>query len=327
MDTIEFNKIAGAILFALLVFFGAKTASNIIFKVDKPDKPGFEIEVAEAPDHGAKEAAPEAAGVPFAALLAKASAEKGQGIAKKCIACHTFNTGGANKIGPNLYGVVGSALGSVKGFAYSKALKAKGGSWDYESLDKYLTKPKDFINGTKMMFPGIKQAEQRAHVIVYLRQQGDNPPPLPMPKAGAAAEPKAAATPTPEKPAAMPPADVEPIGSRLAKADVERGKKISAKCAMCHTFDKGGKNKIGPNLYGVVGRYVAMMPDFKYSDAVRADWGKWTYEQLDCFIAKPKACIPGTRMPFPGLPDPAARADLLAFLRTLSDSPAPLPAP
>jgi len=326
MDAFEFNKIAGAILFALLVFFGTKTASNIIFKVDKPDKPGFEIEVAEAPDHGAKEAATEAAEVPFATLLAKASAEKGQGIAKKCLACHTLNKGGANKIGPNLYGVVGGALGSVKGYAYSKALKAKGGAWDYESLNKYLTKPKDFINGTKMAFPGIKQAEQRAHLIVYLRQQGDTPPPLPKPKAGAAAEPKAAAIPAPEKPAQTAATDGESLGTRLAKGDAARGKKVSAKCMLCHSFEKGGKNKIGPNLYGVVGRTPGTVAGFKYSDAVKSKGGIWTFAQLDCLITKPKACVPGTRMPFPGLPDAVARADLLAFLRTLSDSPVPLPA-
>ena len=181
MDAIEVNKIAGAVLFALLVMFGARTASNIIFKVDKPAKPGFEVEVAQAPEPSAKKADSEAAEVPFAALLAQASAERGQAIAKRCAACHTFNKDGANKIGPNLYGVLDRALGAADGYGYSKALKAKGGAWDYQSLDLFLAKPKDFINGTKMAFAGVKKAQQRANLIVYLRTLADSPAPLPTP--------------------------------------------------------------------------------------------------------------------------------------------------
>ena len=122
MDAFELNKIAGAILFALLVIFGTKTATNLIFKAEKPEKPGFEVEVAEATGEKGGEQKEEQA-VPLGKLLAEASAEKGASVAKKCTACHTFDKGGANKIGPNLYGVVGRALGAVDGFAYSGALK------------------------------------------------------------------------------------------------------------------------------------------------------------------------------------------------------------
>lgn len=177
MDAFELNKIAGAVLFALLILFGTKTATNIIFKAHKPEKPGFEVEIAETTSGGAEEKEEKA--VPIAALLPEASADKGASIAKKCTACHTFDKGGANKIGPNLYGIVGRALGTVDGFAYSGALKEKGGNWDFEALSAFIAKPKDFIPGTKMAFPGIKKPDQRADLLLYLREQADSPVPLP----------------------------------------------------------------------------------------------------------------------------------------------------
>jgi len=221
MDAFELNKFAGAALFALLILFGTKTATNIIFKAHHPEKPGFEVEIAET---SSGEAEKEEAAVPLAKLLAEASAEKGASIAKKCSACHTFDKGGANKIGPNLHGILGRPLGSVDGFAYSAALKEKGGNWDYESINHFVTKPKEFIPGTKMAFPGIKKGDQRADLILYLREQGDDKPPLPAAPAAEAspaapakdAEPAAPATeaapaaPAADAAPAAPPADAAP---------------------------------------------------------------------------------------------------------------------
>lgn len=203
MDAFELNKFAAAVLLALLVIFGTKAMSNILFKAHKPEKPGYAVEVADAPDQGADKAA-EGPQEPFANVLAKASAEKGKSGAKKCAACHTFDKGGANKIGPNLYGILDRALGTVDGFAYSADLKAKGGTWDYEALNQFLANPKAFISGTKMAFAGVKKDNQRADIILYLREQGDNKPPLPEAKAmeKAAPEPAAPAAAAPEAPAA-----------------------------------------------------------------------------------------------------------------------------
>ena len=115
------------------------------------------------------------------------------------------------------------------------------------------------------------------------------------------------------------------LAALLSAASAERGAKLVRKCAACHSFTKGGPNKVGPALYGVVGRDVAAVPGFSYSKALRGKGGKWTYEQLDCFLAKPRKCVPGTKMAFAGLRKERERADLIAYLRTLSDNPLPLP--
>jgi cytochrome c len=123
---------------------------------------------------------------------------------------------------------------------------------------------------------------------------------------------------------------VAPIADRLAKADPAAGKQIAAKCLACHTLDKGQPAKIGPNLYGIVGDPAAHMEGFKYSKAMedkRAAGWVWTFDNLDHFITQPKAEIPGTAMGFAGLPKPEDRANVIAYLNTLSDKPLPLPAP
>lgn len=121
------------------------------------------------------------------------------------------------------------------------------------------------------------------------------------------------------------PAPAEPIAVRLAAADVERGKAAAKKCASCHTFEKGGKNGVGPNLWGVVGAKKGHVDGFAYSQALLGTGGEWTYESLDAFLASPKTYAPGTKMSFAGLAKPDERADLIAYLRTLADDPAPLP--
>lgn len=123
-------------------------------------------------------------------------------------------------------------------------------------------------------------------------------------------------------------AKVEPIEVRLKTADMAKGQKDFAKCAACHTGDKGGANKVGPNLWGVLGGPKAHLEGFKYSAAM-ADRGKagekWTFADLDKFLTEPKAFIAGTAMGFAGFKDPADRADVILYLHSLSDSPVPLP--
>ncbi|MEE2760807.1 MAG: cytochrome c family protein [Pseudomonadota bacterium] len=112
-------------------------------------------------------------------LLADASADKGAKVAKKCTSCHTFEKGGKNRVGPNLYGMIGRDRGTVDGYKYSKAILAMAGKWGFSDINAFLTKPKDFIAGTKMVFPGLKSAADRADLILYMRGQADQPVALP----------------------------------------------------------------------------------------------------------------------------------------------------
>lgn len=131
-----------------------------------------------------------------------------------------------------------------------------------------------------------------------------------------------------EAPAAAPgkkAAPEVPIEQLLAKADVEKGKTVSKKCHVCHNFEKGGGRKIGPDLYGIVGRARASMADFPYSDAMKSHPGKWTVQELNKFLTNPRKDIPGTAMAFLGLPKAKDRANIIAYLNTLSDNPQPLP--
>lgn len=178
----RFNTIAGWTLFAGIVGLGLTIASSMYFQADKhhpPHTPGYAVE-------GVAEEGAGAADVPIASLLATADVAKGQATFAKCTSCHTINAGGANGIGPNLHGVVGEAIGQgAGGFAFSDALKSKGGTWDFDKLNEWLKSPKAFAPGTKMTFAGLSKPEDRANVIVYLNSQGSNVPLPAAPAAGA----------------------------------------------------------------------------------------------------------------------------------------------
>ena len=176
------NTIAGWVLAGCGAALGLSIVGGMLFHGERPEKMGYTIE--GVVEEGAGGGAPDVA---IASLLPTADAAKGAEVFKKCAACHTINQGGANGIGPNLYGTMGEGIGQGKGgFAFTDALKGVGGTWDFDKMNAWLTSPRKFAAGTKMTFAGLGNAQDRANVILYLNQQGSN---LPLPAAPAAGAP------------------------------------------------------------------------------------------------------------------------------------------
>lgn len=182
--SLEGNKIVAAVLTAGIVAMGSAVVSGLIYRPRTLEEPVYVVEAA-APAGGEAAAGGEAPAAaaeakPIGELLAAASVEQGQGIAKKCAACHSFEPASPNKVGPGLWNVVNRPIASHEGFSYSEALAGKKDQkWDYESLNGFLTSPKTYAPGTKMSFAGLAKETERADVIAYLRTLADQPAPLP----------------------------------------------------------------------------------------------------------------------------------------------------
>jgi cytochrome c len=183
-----------------------------------------------------------------------------------------------------------------------------------------------------MTFAGLPKPQDRLNVIAWLRTQADSPAPLPPPQPktanapaataanGAAANTQVASN-TPPAPGGE---QLPNFATAIPMANVMHGEMLAEQCMACHDFTKNGPNKIGPNLWGVVGRPRASHPGYMYSPAMKAKGGSWSYAELFQFLRQPQVFIPGTKMTFGGFPRPQDRLDVIAWLRMQADSPAPL---
>ncbi len=175
MNALEFNKYAAAFLFTLLALFIINYIADsamaphhleesvyLVDGIEKVQKEVVEVEVPTLP-----------------VLLSEADVLAGQKVFRKCKACHTLEVGGKNKVGPNISNIVGRSRAANADFRYSSSLSDIGGNWGYADLDSFIADPKKSIPGTKMTFRGIKDATDRANLIMYLQSQTESPPPLP----------------------------------------------------------------------------------------------------------------------------------------------------
>ena len=179
MDSFEINKIVAAVLMVALLVIGIGKLSDVIFHVEKPETPGYAVDVEEAKTVSSSTKANVEEKIDIDALMAMGDLTHGEKVFKKCAACHSIVKGGKNNIGPALYNVVGRKVGVVSDYKYSKALSGYGKEWTFEELNGYLIKPAKWIKGTKMSFAGLRREADRASVILYLNKNSDNPLPLP----------------------------------------------------------------------------------------------------------------------------------------------------
>ncbi|MEE3502864.1 c-type cytochrome [Acidiphilium acidophilum] len=315
-DPLLLNKIAGGILSAGLVAWIVIQAPGILSGKDAAKTR------AEVAKNAPATAAAAGGGVPsIDPLIIKADVSKGQQfVAQQCAACHTVDKGGANGVGPNLYGVMNDKMFAKAGYDFSSAVKSKAsGVWTYQKMNEWLVDPQKFAPGTRMGYTGIKNDVQRADTIAYLRTLSTDPIPLPKPGQGAAATSAVAMI--------GPSSGAPAIAPLYASAVAGKGQSFfEQQCSACHTITKGGANGVGPNLYGIVGAPMFAKAGYTFSGAVKkAASGNWTPHKLNEWLYDPMKDVPGTHMAYPGVKNNQVRADLIDYLNTQSASPEKLP--
>ena len=174
------NKIIVSIVLAIILILVINKITDVIFYVEKPEKSAYQVAsiTTDASTTSVETSSSSSKSGDIMALFASTSAAEGAKVFKKCAACHSITEGGSNKIGPALWGVLGRPAGTIPDYKYSKAMAAHGKNWSFEEMNGFLIKPKNWIKGTKMSFAGLKKAEDRAAVILYMNENTNNPLPL-----------------------------------------------------------------------------------------------------------------------------------------------------
>jgi len=183
MSSLEVNKIIASLIIAFLIIVFISVTGDILVKKqginNGNDLTAYLVDIPEKDTYDSETTKKLAVTEPISPFLINASIEKGEKLFKKCAACHSYNKDGANKVGPNLWNLINRPKGSIKAFSYSKALSEFGGDWTFEDLSEFLYKPKKYMEKTKMNFAGLKETEDRANLILFIREQSDEPIPLP----------------------------------------------------------------------------------------------------------------------------------------------------
>jgi len=180
MDRFEINKIIAAIILTVVVVLGINKLANVVYKVKSPGDASYKVvKATETKEISKDESVKAKETVDIKALLALGSIDHGKSIFRQCAACHSVSKGGGNKIGPALWGVIGRKAGSINDYKYSKGMSELGKKWNFNSMNSFLIKPKNYVKGTKMAYAGLKKEKDRASIILYLNEQGDFPLPLP----------------------------------------------------------------------------------------------------------------------------------------------------
>ena len=332
--SLELNKVAAAVLTAGIVAMGSGFVAEVVFHKEAPEEDAFPIQVAAEGEEGGAAAGGPSAPQSILPLIAKADPAAGEATTRACAACHSFDQGGPHKVGPNLYAIVGAQIAGADGFSYSDALNGMSDqAWTYENLDGFLKNPKEWAPGTKMSYAGISDAKKRAELIAWMRENDDDPIPLPSEEelAAAGGGDQAAEGDAAEASDGEAAADggegqgAGGIEAMIAEAPASDGEAAARACQACHSFDQGGPNKVGPNLYDVVGAPIAAVEGFSYSNALKSmESQNWNYENLWKFLENPRGFAEGTKMSFAGVKDEAKRAAIISYMRAQSEDPPPL---
>ncbi|WP_417450796.1 c-type cytochrome [Kordiimonas sp.] len=216
---------------------------------------------------------------------------RGEAVFARCVNCHTIAPGEPDRIGPNLYGIMGRRIASLQDYDYSPALSAVDGVWSPGKLDNFLSHPNHAVAGTDMSYRGIQNPGDREDLINWLATQG----------------PGSRSTPVSDH-----------LQESLMQGDAAHGWKLFQPCTACHSYQEGAPNKIGPNLYGIVGRPIASANGFSYGERIIRLKGVWTPERLNAFMFESKKFDQGSHLAFQRLIELSDRADLIAWLQTIS---------